>query len=95
MSQVHTQTGEIIRSYSDLAIHTEVGAIIQHLSENKKDIRLTVRDAIPWENNIKTVLDLGCGYGWFEEIMPTGLDLIGGIDCLEENETPFLAAARP
>ncbi len=61
----------------------------------KKISGCVVRDAIPWENNIKTVLDLGCGYGWFEEIMPTGLDLIGGIDCLEENETPFLAAARP
>ncbi|MBP1747698.1 MAG: transcriptional regulator [Deltaproteobacteria bacterium] len=95
MAQVHAETGEIMRSYSDLAIHTEVGAIIQHHSENQEDIRLVVRDAIPWDHDIKKILDLGCGYGWFEEVMPGGLDLVGGIDCLEENETPFLAAARP
>lgn len=95
MAEVHAEKGEIIRSYSDFKVHTEVGAIIQHHSENKEDIRLVVRDVIPWDDGIKNVLDLGCGYGWFEEVMPAGLDLIGGIDCLEENERPFLAAARP
>ncbi len=95
MTEIHAETGETIRSYSDLAIHAEVGAIIRHHSENKEDIRLVVRDAIPWDDDIKKILDLGCGYGWFEEVMPPGLDLIGGIDCLEENEGPFLAAARP
>ena len=95
MTQAHAKKGEVIRSYSDLAVHTEVGAIIQHHSENKEDIRLVVRDAVPWNDNTSKVLDLGCGYGWFEEIMPAGLDVVGGIDCLEENEAPFLAAARP
>jgi SAM-dependent methyltransferase len=97
MEQADTgpQNGEIIRSYSDLTIHAEVGAIIQRHSENKKDIRRVVRDAIPWKDGIKDILDLGCGYGWFEEVMPSGLDTIGGIDCLGENESPFLKAARP
>lgn len=97
MEQAHAGTcnGEIIRSYSDLKVHTEVGAIIQHHSENKEDIGRVVRDAIPWGEGIKDVLDLGCGYGWFEEVMPAGLETIGGIDCLAENEGPFLKAARP
>ncbi len=95
MADAKAQSGEIIRSYSDLKVHGEVGAIIQRHSENKEDIRQVVRDTIPWDGKIKTVLDLGCGYGWFEEVMPGGLDLIGGIDCLEENEGPFLEAARP
>lgn len=84
---------EVMRSYSDHKLHAEVGAIIREHSENKKDIRTVVRDAIPWET-VKSVLDLGCGYGWFEEVIPKGLDLLSGIDCLKENEGPFLAAAR-
>lgn len=95
MVQISTGNAGVIRSYSDLAVHAEVGAIIQHHSENKEDIRFVVRDAIAWDDHIKSLLDLGCGYGWFEEIIPPGLDLIGGIDCLEENERPFLAAAQP
>lgn len=94
-AEAGAQTGEIIRSYSDLKIHTEVGAIIQHHSENKEDIRQVVRDAIDWGGGIKEVLDLGCGYGWFEEVMPAGLNTIGGIDCLGENERPFMESARP
>lgn len=84
---------EVIRSYSDHTIHAEVGSIIRKHSENKRDIRHVIRDAIDWPA-IRSILDLGCGYGWFEEVIPAGLDMIGGIDCLEENREPFLAAAR-
>lgn len=85
----------VIRSYADHELHTRIGDIIRERSENKKDIRSIVSDAIPWDG-VKSVLDLGCGYGWFEEAMPGGLDLIVGIDCLKENEGPFVgkAAAR-
>jgi SAM-dependent methyltransferase len=80
-------------SYRDHGLHARVGAIIRKHSENRKDIRDVVRNAIPWPK-VKCLLDLGCGYGWFEEVVPGGLDLILGIDCLRENEAPFLAAAR-
>lgn len=82
----------IIGSYRDHDLHARVGAIIRKHSENRRDIRSVVRDAIFWPP-VASVLDLGCGYGWFEEVMPGGLDLIVGIDCLPENEAPFLAAA--
>ncbi|HEX2966486.1 MAG TPA: class I SAM-dependent methyltransferase [Syntrophorhabdaceae bacterium] len=39
----------------------------------------------------KRLLDLGCGYGWFEETLDAQLDLIAGIDCLIENKQPFLS----
>ncbi len=84
----------IVGSYRDRDLHARVGAIIREHSENRKDIRSVIREAIPW-NAVRSVLDLGCGYGWFEEVMPRGLDLLVGIDCVEENESPFLAAARP
>lgn len=82
-----------IGSYRDHNLHARVGAIIREHSENARDIRSVIHDAIPW-TRVKSVLDLGCGYGWFEEAMPRELDLIVGIDCLQENEAPFLAAAR-
>lgn len=88
-----SRAAKVIRSYSDHKLHAEVGAIIRKHSENKKDIRAVVRDAVPW-TRVKSVLDLGCGYGWFEEVMPKGLDLLCGIDCLKENEGPFLSAAK-
>ncbi len=84
---------EIIRSYSDHGLHAEIGGIIRGHSLNKEDIRSVVSGAIPWERT-KKALDLGCGYGWFEEVMPGGLDLIVGIDCLKENERPFLDNAK-
>jgi SAM-dependent methyltransferase len=83
----------IIGSYRDHDLHARVGAIIREHSRNRRDIRSVVRDAVPWPR-VRSVLDLGCGYGWFEEVMPEGLDLIVGIDCLPENEAAFLAAAR-
>lgn len=83
---------EFVRGYSDHELHSLIGSIIRERSENQKDIRSVVSDAIPWKR-IKKVLDLGCGYGWFEEVMPGGLDLIIGIDCLKENEAPFLEKA--
>jgi SAM-dependent methyltransferase len=82
----------IMGSYRDHDLHARVGTIIREHSRNKRDIRSVVRDAVPWFR-VKNVLDLGCGYGWFEEVMPEGLDLIVGIDCLPENEAPFLATA--
>ncbi|NLT24484.1 MAG: methyltransferase domain-containing protein [Syntrophorhabdus sp.] len=82
----------IIGSYRDHDLHARVGTIIREHSRNRRDIRSVVRDAVPWPR-VKSVLDVGCGYGWFEQVMPEGLDLIVGVDCLAENEAPFLAVA--
>lgn len=87
-----SQTAAVIKSYADHELHTRIGGIIRESSENKKDIRSVLCAAIPWETT-KRVLDLGCGYGWFEDVIPGGRELIVGIDYLRENGGPFLKKA--
>ena len=83
----------IIKSYSDLHAHRVIGELIKKYSENKEDIRETAKKALGW-NAVHSILDLGCGYGWFEDALDTGFDVILGIDCLDENEPGFLKAAQ-
>ncbi|MEI6152743.1 MAG: class I SAM-dependent methyltransferase [Deltaproteobacteria bacterium] len=84
---------EIIHSYSDLDFHRTVGKMIKGHSENKKDIRSIAVNMVNW-NGIKSILDLGCGYGWFEDGLCGRFDVVLGVDCLAENESSFLMAAR-
>lgn len=85
--------GDMGKFYSDHLLHSQIGRIIRVHSENKRNILDIVRDSIHWPG-IKRVLDLGCGYGWFEEGLRNSTDLIVGIDSLDENEQPFLHAAK-
>jgi SAM-dependent methyltransferase len=86
--------GEIIRSYADAGFHREIGVLIRKYSVNSTDIRGVVLKAMG-TGEIGNLLDLGCGYGWFEEVLPDcAADLILGIDCLEENRNQFLQVAR-
>jgi SAM-dependent methyltransferase len=84
---------EIAKSYSNQPLHAEVGGIIRDRSENKTDIRSVANSMVEWKN-IRRVIDLGCGYGWFEDaienIIEESLDLIVGIDYLTENGAAFL-----
>jgi len=84
---------EIIKSYADLDFHKNIGALIKNQSVNKQDIRDVVNRLIDWDS-IRGMLDIGCGYGWFEEKIEKHLDFICGIDCLSENETDFLKKAN-
>ncbi len=81
------------KSYSDYEIHARAGRIIRDHSENRIDIREVIRRLIPWQT-ISTMLDLGCGYGWFEDAMEAPVEVIVGVDALEANGPPFLRAAR-
>jgi SAM-dependent methyltransferase len=90
---INAKMSETIKSYANLVSHREIGELIREHSENKKDIRDIAKREIKG-NNIRTMLDLGCGYGWFEEALEGELDLLVGIDCLSENETGFLRAAK-
>jgi SAM-dependent methyltransferase len=84
---------DIVRSYSNLPLHRKIGDLIRAHSENKVDIRAVAYGAINW-GGVRGLLDLGCGYGWFEEELKEGLDAIVGIDCLEENGAEFLRMAE-
>jgi SAM-dependent methyltransferase len=83
----------VIKSYADLGFHKTIGELIKEHSENKEDIREVAKKLIDL-TKIRDILDLGCGYGWFEEALPNGFRSILGIDCLEANEQGFLSVAR-
>lgn len=83
---------EIIHSYSDLSFHRAIGEMIKKHSENKKDIRSLAVNLVDW-TDIKHILDLGCGYGWFEAGLSGRFEKVVGVDCLSENEHAFLDAA--
>jgi len=83
---------DIIKSYSDLSFHKKIGELIKKHSENTSDIREAVKGAIDW-GNVHSILDLGCGYGWFEETLDGEFDLMIGIDYLDANEAEFLKIA--
>jgi len=88
---------DITKSYSNQPLHAEVGGIIRTHSENKTDIRSVAKNMIEWKS-VGRVIDLGCGYGWFEEaledVIKESLDLVVGVDCLIENNTPFIQRAK-
>jgi len=84
----------IIKSYADFDTHRAIGALIQKHSENSQDIRNVANSAIDW-SCVHTILDLGCGYGWFEERLEGEFDYIMGIDCHPANEQTFLSITRP
>ena len=82
----------IERSYSDLPVHKLISDIIKKHSENKADIRDIAHGMIDW-HTVRTILDVGCGYGWFEQGLTGPFDLVTGIDYLDENRDDFLAVA--
>jgi SAM-dependent methyltransferase len=84
---------QTIKSYADLISHRKIGELIRKHSENKEDIRDIAKRSIKW-NKTHTVLDIGCGYGWFEEALEGEIDFILGADCLVENKAGFLKAAE-
>jgi SAM-dependent methyltransferase len=84
---------ERIESYRDVTLHRRIGTLIKERSENKEDIRRIAFKALG-PKAIRSMLNLGCGYGWFEEALEKGLDLIVGVDVHEENRDDFLEAAQ-
>jgi len=84
---------DITQSYSNQPLHAEVSEIIKSHSENKTDIRNVAKTLIEWKN-VRRAIDLGCGYGWFEEVFDKGPELLVGIDCLSENAAVFTRHAE-
>ena len=84
---------DIAKSYSNHSLHAEIGKIIRAHSDNKTDIRSIAAGMIDW-NKIHRVIDLGCGYGWFEDYLGNSIgrkfNLITGIDYHLENADPFI-----
>lgn len=81
-----------IQSYADSNLHREIGKLIEKYSENKKDIGELAASLLRGRR-VAAAVDLGCGYGWFEERLEGPCDYILGIDCHGENKNHFLSAA--
>lgn len=83
----------VIKSYGDLSFHRTISELIRIHSENQEDVREVAKGLVDW-GGVRKMVDLGCGYGWFEEALDTGFDLMLGIDCLASNGTGFLSVAQ-
>lgn len=83
----------VIKSYGDLSFHKTIGELIKQHSENKEDIREVAKRLVDLEK-VRDILDIGCGYGWFEESFTNGFRSILGVDCLQANEGGFLSVAN-
>jgi SAM-dependent methyltransferase len=75
--------------YANLSLHRSIAELIMNHSRNREDIREVAKRQVTWRE-VRTMLDLGCGYGWVEQSVPPGLDYILGLDCLAENRAAFL-----
>jgi SAM-dependent methyltransferase len=84
---------DVTKSYSNHTMHAEVGGVIRTHSENQTDIRSIAKRMIEWKK-VQRVIDLGCGYGWFEEALEENTELIVGVDYLIENADPFIQNAK-
>jgi len=84
---------DIVKSYSNIPLHAEIGNIIRKHSTNTRDIRSIANEMIQWKS-VKRVIDLGCGYGWYEDSLEGGFSLVVGVDCLPENAPPFTSRAE-
>lgn len=83
---------DITRTYEKVHDLLLTRYIIKSYSTNKSDIRDVALDKLKI-NNVKKVLELGCGYGFFIEKLKGLLHdsaVIIGIDMVENNREPFL-----
>jgi SAM-dependent methyltransferase len=93
MSRNHLYSEQdITRTYEKVTDHRFTKDIISRYSTNRHDVREIALSGIDlsW---VRNVLDLGCGYGLFEEKLAGRLApdaCITGIDIVESNEAPFL-----
>lgn len=85
-------TKEITKTYEQVHDLLLTRYIIKNYSTNKKDIRDVAINGMNLKN-VKTVLELGCGYGFFIEKLKGLLNdsaVVIGIDMVENNREPFL-----
>ncbi len=78
--------------FQDMDGHRSSAEIIQQHSSNKSDIREVALKGIPL-SNCRTIIDLGCGFGYFTEALTNRIGLesvVTGIDCHENYRKPFL-----
>lgn len=85
-------SNEITKTYEKVHDLLLTRYIIKTYSTNKNDIRDMAISGMNFKN-VKKVLELGCGYGFFIEKLKDMLNdnaIVIGIDMVENNREPFL-----
>ncbi|MFW5861720.1 MAG: class I SAM-dependent methyltransferase, partial [Spirochaetota bacterium] len=84
---------DIENTYANINHHISTRDIIRRHSSNTNDIRAMAIDSLEL-SHVKNVLDLGCGYGFFVEILNNRLHddaQVTGIDIIDyQNRKKFL-----
>jgi ubiquinone/menaquinone biosynthesis C-methylase UbiE len=83
---------QITKTYERVSDHRLTKKIISNYSTNTSDVRELALSNLNLEH-VREVLDLGCGYGLFEEKLKNKLPenaFITGVDLISSNEKAFL-----
>ncbi len=90
------QAAIVHETFGDILAHKQASDIIRRYSSNLNDIRRVALTSVNL-SRCRTVMDLGCGYGFFTEALKDGLPLdasVLGLDALTENELPYLESCK-
>lgn len=96
MSTRHINYRKLSEIFADTLHHESVAKIIRDYSTNKLDIRNIALEGLQLQE-CKTVLDVGCGFGFFTRALKDRINpecKILGIDLCPENEASFLESTR-
>lgn len=88
-------SGSLSEVFQDVSAHMLVSGIIRDQLTNNKDVRDEALKGLDLKS-FKTVLDLGCGFGFFTGGLAGRLDRdaeVSGIDQFEKYRQPYLESA--
>jgi ubiquinone/menaquinone biosynthesis C-methylase UbiE len=83
---------KVIKVYTDIYAHRLMADLIRKHSTNKQDVREIAVSGLEI-SQCKEILDLGCGYGFFTEMMKEKVHrnaVVTGVDLVSGYERPFL-----
>lgn len=94
MIQLNQQS--MVETFTDTKMHEAVAEIIYSHSTNKLDVRIAALDGLQFKN-AKTVLDLGCGFGFFTRSLKDSVNSkaqILGIDQCADYKEAYLKSCE-
>lgn len=86
----------VVRVYGNIPRHQHIADLIRKRSTNKCDIRDVALETINFKS-ISSILDLGCGFGFFTEALAGKISprtIITGVDLIPGHEPLFLQACN-
>jgi SAM-dependent methyltransferase len=85
---------DVLTPYARPGDHAAMTDLVRRYSTNRSDVREVALEGVDL-SRVRSVLDLGCGYGFMTEVLarrcPEGV-VVTGVDALPANGPPFLEA---